>query len=100
VLALHALGSAHPAKPPAYPSSHLGIIGGAEAAFWRLAWIIFAARQTCTDFRSSAEGRHGAWPAHIPIMLRVIWTGVRISPQGRPHHPTPGEKRPPPGWLL
>ena len=73
-----------PPKPPPCRSSHLGIIGGAEAAFWRLAWIIFAPRRTCMNFRSSAEGREGSGPAHIPMVLRVIWTGVSMSAQGNP----------------
>jgi hypothetical protein len=93
-------GGALPTQPPPCLSIHLGIIGGAEAAFWRLAAIIFAPRQTCTNFRSSAEGREGSGPARIPMMLRVIWTGVRISPQGKPHQPNPREKSTPPSWLL
>ena len=81
-----------PTNPPPCLSNHRGIIGGAGAAFWRLAWIIFAPRQTCTNFRNSAEGREESDPAHIPIMLRVIWTGVRMSPQGKPHQPDTRKK--------
>ena len=87
-------------KRPPCRSGHLGIIGGAEAAFWRLAWIILAPRVTCTNFRNSAEGREESGPPHIPMMLRAIWTGVRMSPQGKPHQPNPREKSAPPSWLL
>jgi hypothetical protein len=32
-------------------------------------------------------------------MLRVIWTGVRMSPQGKPHQRNAREKSAPPSWL-
>src|ERR1019366_2539921 len=66
------------ATRPTCLHGHLGISGGAEAAFLRLASIIFASRLTSTNFRRSAAGREESGPAHIPMMLRVIWTGVRM----------------------
>jgi len=55
---------------------------------------------TRTSFRKFSDGFEGSGPLHMPAMLRVIWTGVRMRPQGNPHQPNTAENSTPPNWLL
>src|SRR5947207_1700518 len=81
---------------------HFGGSGGGWLvdAICRLASISFMPRFTFTIFSRSPEGRFGSGPAKMPTTLRVIWIGVRTSPQGKPHQPRNREKKAPPIWLL
>ena len=44
------------------------------------------------SFSNCADGRLGSGGEKTPIRFRVICTGVRTRPEGKPHHPQSRQK--------
>ena len=73
-----------PTNPPPCLSNHRGIIGGAGAAFWRLAWIIFGPGGP-HEFPQLGRGTRGIRPgAHPDNVTGDLDGGENESPGKAP----------------